>query len=69
MQQVVDALWELSSQYDVGVWYRKVTEKVGFRRETYVYCGVVVNGIELDQPQCRAVEECVRQILEDYKRG
>jgi hypothetical protein len=28
----------------------------------------VVNGVELDQPQCRTAEECVRQILEEYKR-
>ena len=38
-----------------------------FRHETYVYCGPVVNGVELDQPQCRTVDECVRQILEDYR--
>jgi hypothetical protein len=51
------------------VWYRKVTEKVDmFRYETYVYCGPVVNGVELDQPQCRSAEECVKQILEEYKR-
>jgi len=68
-QQVADALWELSGKYDVGVWYRRVEEKVGmFRRETYVYCGVVVNGVELYQPHCRSVEDCVRQILEDYRR-
>jgi len=68
-QQVVDALWELAEKYDVGVWYRRVEEKVGmFRYETYVYCGPVVNGVELDQPHCRAVEDCVRQIIEDYKR-
>jgi hypothetical protein len=67
-QQVADALWELSGKYDVGVWYRKVTEKVGIYRETYVYCGVVVNGVRLDQPQCRTVDECARQILEEYKR-
>jgi hypothetical protein len=68
-QQVVDALWELSDRFDVGVWYRRVEEKVGmFRYETYVYCGPVVNGVELDQPQCRAVDECARQILEDYRR-
>jgi hypothetical protein len=30
--------------------------------------GVVVNGVELDQPQCRAVEECVEEILRDYGR-
>jgi hypothetical protein len=68
-QQVADALWELAERYEVEVWYRRVEEKVGmFRRETYVYCGVVVNGVELDQPQCRAVDECARQILEDYRR-
>jgi hypothetical protein len=68
-QQVVDALWELSSQYDVGVWYRRVEEKVGMLRyEVHVYCGPVVNGVELDQPHCRTAEECAKQILEDYKR-
>jgi hypothetical protein len=69
-QQVADTLWELAERgMDVGVWYKKVTEKVGmFRYETYVYCGPVVNGVELGQPHCRAVDECVRQILEDYKR-
>jgi hypothetical protein len=29
---------------------------------------VVVNGVELDQPYCRAVEECVEEMLRDYKR-
>jgi hypothetical protein len=68
-QQVADALWELSSQYDVGVWYKKVTEKVGMLRyESYVYCGPVVNGVRLSQPHCRTVEDCVRQILEEYRR-
>jgi hypothetical protein len=61
-------LWELAEKYDVGVWYRRVEEKVGIRYETYVYCGPVVNGVELDQPQCRTVDECVKQILEEYKR-
>jgi hypothetical protein len=61
-------LWELSSQYDVGVWYRRVEEKVGIRYEVHVYCGVVVNGVRLDQTHCRTAEECVKQILEDYKR-
>jgi hypothetical protein len=58
----------VSDRFDVGVWYRRVEEKVGICRETYVYCGVVVNGVELDQPHCRTVDECARQILEDYKR-
>jgi hypothetical protein len=66
-QQVADALWELSDRFDVGVWYRRVEEKVGIRYEVHVYCGVVVNGVELDQPLCRTVDECVKQILEDYR--
>ncbi len=33
-----------------------------------VFCGVVVDGVRLSQPYCRAVEDCVRQILEDYRR-
>ena len=68
-QQVADALWELAEKYNVGVWYRRVEEKVGmFRRETYVYCGPVVNGVELGQPHCRSAEECIKQILEEYRR-
>jgi hypothetical protein len=43
-------------------------EKVGIRYEVHVYCGVEINGVELDQPHCRTVDECVKQILEDYKR-
>jgi len=66
-QQVADALWELSGQYDVGVWYEYV--KVGAGVNQYdVFCGVVVNGVKLYQPHCRSVDDCVRQILEDYKR-
>jgi hypothetical protein len=66
-QQVADALWELSGQYDVGVWYEYV--KVGAGVNQYdVFCGVVVNGVKLYQPSCRTVEDCVRQILEDYRR-
>jgi hypothetical protein len=67
-QQVADALWELAGRFDVGVWYRRVEEKVGIRYETYVYCGVEINGVRVDQPQCRTVDECVKQILEEYKR-
>ncbi len=67
-QQVADALWELAERgVDVGVWYRHVEEKVGIRYETYVYCGPVVNGVRLDQPHCRTVDECIKQILEDYR--
>ncbi len=66
-QQVAEALWELSGQHDVGVWYEYVRVGVGVNQYD-VFCGVVVNGVKLYQPQCRTVDECVRQILEDYKR-
>jgi hypothetical protein len=66
-QQVADALWELSGKYDVGLWYEYV--RVGVWVDQYdVFCGVVVDGVKLDQPRCRTAEECVKQILEDYKR-
>jgi hypothetical protein len=66
-QQVADALWELAEKYDVGLWYEYV--RVGMWVNQYdVFCGVVVNGVRLYQPHCRTVEDCVRQILEDYKR-
>jgi hypothetical protein len=42
-------------------------EKVGIRYEVHVYCGPVVNGVRLSQPHCRTVDECVEQILEEYK--
>jgi len=66
-QQVADALWELSGKYDVGVWYEYVRVGAGINQYD-VFCGVVVNGVRLYQPHCRTVEDCVRQILEDYKR-
>jgi hypothetical protein len=31
-------------------------------------CGVVVDGVRLDQPHCRSAEECVEEILRDYRR-
>jgi len=66
-QQVAEALWELSGQYDVGVWYEYV--KVGAGVNQYdVFCGVVVNGVKLYQPHCRSADDCVKQIIEDYKR-
>jgi hypothetical protein len=65
-QQVADALWELSGKYDVGVWYE--CSRVGVWVNQYdVFCGVVVDGVRLDQPYCRTAEECARQILEDYR--
>jgi hypothetical protein len=66
-QQVAVALWELSDRFDVGVWYEY--ERVGMGVNQYdVFCGVVVNGVKLDQPYCRSAEECVEEMLRDYKR-
>jgi hypothetical protein len=65
-QQVADALWELSGRYDVGVWYEYVKVGVGVNQYD-VFCGIVVNGVRLYQPQCRSVEKCVEEILRDYK--
>jgi hypothetical protein len=67
-QQVADALWELADRFDVGVWYRRIEKEVGIRRDIYIYCGPLVNGVELGQPHCRAAEECAKQIIEDYRR-
>jgi hypothetical protein len=50
--------WGVWYEYRVGVWVNQYD----------VFCGVVVNGVRLDQPQCRTVEDCARQILEDYRR-
>jgi hypothetical protein len=51
----------------VGVWYEYVRVGAGVNQYD-VFCGVVVNGVKLYQPHCRSVEDCVRQIIEDYKR-
>ena len=60
-------MWELAEKYDVGVWYEYV--RVGTWVNQYdVFCGVVVDGVRLDQPYCRAVEECVEEMLRDYRR-
>jgi hypothetical protein len=57
----------LSDRFDVGVWYEY--RRVGTWVDQYdVFCGVVVNRVRLYQPHCRTAEECVEQILEDYKR-
>jgi len=64
---VADALWVLSGRYDVGVWYEYRRVGVGVNQYD-VFCGPAVDGVKLYQPHCRTVEDCVRQILEDYKR-
>jgi hypothetical protein len=64
---VAEALWELAEKYDVGLWYEYRRVGVGVNQYD-VFCGVVVNGVKLYQPHCRAVEDCVKQIIEDYRR-
>jgi len=66
-QQVADALWELAEKYDVGLWYEYRRVGVGVNQYD-VFCGVVINGVRLGQPYCRAVEECVEEMLRDYRR-
>jgi hypothetical protein len=66
-QQVADALWELSGRFEVGLWYEYVRVGVGINQYD-VFCGVVVNGVKLDQPHCRSAEECVEEMLRDYRR-
>jgi hypothetical protein len=64
---VADALWELAGRFEVGLWYEYV--RVGtWSRQFDVFCGVVVNGVKLDQPHCRSAEECVEEMLRDYGR-
>jgi hypothetical protein len=65
-QQVADALWELAGRFEVGLWYEYVRVGMGINQYD-VFCGVVVNGVRLGQPHCRTAEECVEQILEEYK--
>jgi hypothetical protein len=66
-QQVADALWELAGRFEVGLWYEYVRVGVGVNQYD-VFCGVVVNGVKLDQPYCRSAEECVEKMLRDYRR-
>ena len=65
--QVASALLELAERYDVGVWREKI-ETGNWLRPYEVRCGVVVNGVKLEQPYCRTVEECVKYIIFDYKQ-
>jgi hypothetical protein len=60
---VADALWELAGRFEVGVWYEYVRVGTWGVNQYDVFCGVVVNGMRLDQPHCRSVEECVEEIL------
>ncbi len=66
-QAVAEALWELAEKHDVGVWYEYVKVAAGVNQYD-VFCGVVINGVKLYQPHCRSVDDCVKQIVEDYKR-
>lgn len=73
-QVAVDALMELSSKYEVGVWYeyRPLCTTFTYLCSSLPYmtmenCGVMINGIKLGRPYCRTVEECVEKILRDYR--
>jgi hypothetical protein len=73
-QAVADALWDLASHYNVGVWYdyqyqypfgcmfdcKPILEK---RR-----CGITINGTKLPMPYCSSVKECIELALEYYRR-
>ena len=65
-QAAADALMELANKYEVGIWYNY--EPLYGGRMTLKDCGVVVNGVKLSRPYCRTVEDCVEEIIRDYKR-
>jgi hypothetical protein len=51
-QQVADALWELAER--------------GY--DVAVDDDVVINGVAISKPRCRTADECVKQMLEEYKK-
>jgi len=53
-QQIADALWMLTER---GF-------EVGFNNE----CDAVINGVAIPKPSCRSADECVKQMLEVYKK-
>jgi hypothetical protein len=53
-QQIADALWELARR--------------GLTVEVDKECGIVINGAVVSRPRCRTADECVRQMLEEYKK-
>jgi hypothetical protein len=53
-QQIADALMELA--------------ECGFAVEVSGECNIVINGVVIPRPRCRAVDECARQMLEEYKK-
>jgi len=73
-QAVADALWELSGQYDIGVWYDyRYSCLAGLVTCTQILekkeCGITINGVRLPMPYyCSSVGDCIERILEDYKR-
>jgi hypothetical protein len=67
-QATADALWELADRFDVGVWYEYRRACYGCGYMELADCGIAVNGIKLGRPYCRTADECIRQILEDYRR-
>lgn len=68
-QAAADALMELADRYQVGIWYNyePLCSTCG-ERMTLKDCGVEINGIRLRRPYCSNIEDCISQILEDYRR-
>ncbi len=66
-QQVADALWELAGRYEVGVWYDVKMVGFPYPNRRIVTCGIVVNGVRLDQPNCVDVDDCIETILRYYR--
>jgi hypothetical protein len=53
-QQIVDALWELAERgYDIAV------------DDEF---NVVINGVAVSRPRCRTADECVKQMMEEYRK-
>ena len=61
---MADALWELAGRHEVGVWYEC---RRGYWSSD-CSCDAMMNVVRLYQPHCRTAEECVEQILREYRR-
>jgi len=68
-QPVADALWELAGKYEVEVWYEYKTLCSTCPGIWTMDCGLSINGIRLRPPYCHTVNECIEQILKDYRRA
>jgi hypothetical protein len=53
-QQVADAIWQLAER--------------GYSVEVSRECDIIINGVAVSRPHCRTTDECVEQMLEEYRR-